>query len=211
VVENVLAGLAKKPFAETQFFFNNYLLSPDVPAGSKIAAIEALGSSPGDVTPFLLNYLNNPDAEIRAAVAWSLITTESASDISTQLVGALKQEQDPMVRTRLYQALGNQSAANSQAMLPLIQNETDPAVRLAGLQYLAGIIQGSTASDMKTYFNQKAVPELKDTALNSDSSQNRLASVLALERAKTPEAIAALQVIARQSKDQKVISAVRLK
>ena len=211
VVESVLTGLAKRPFSETQFFFNNYLLSTNVSAESKAAAIEALGNAPGDTASFLLNYLNNPSAEIRAAVAWALVTAESAGDIGTQLTGALKQEQDPQVRIRLYQALRNQSAANSQALLPLVQNETNTTARLAGLEYLAGTVRSSSTPEVAVFFNQTAVPELKSTALNSDNSQNRLAAVLALQRAGTPEAIVALQTIAQQSKDQKVLSAVRLK
>jgi HEAT repeat protein len=210
VVESVLTGMAKRPFAETQFFFNSYLGSGDVPVESKITAIEALGNAQADATPFLLNYINNPNAEIRAAVAWSLITADSASDISPQLMGALKQETDSTVRTRLYQALENQSATNSMVMLPLVQNESDPAARIAGFDFLAGTLQASPAPEVRTFFNQTAVPELKDTALNSDNSQARLASVLALNRAGTPEAIAALRTISQQSTDKKVISAVRL-
>jgi len=210
VVENVLAGLAKRPFAETQFFFNNYLGSADVPVESKIAALEALGNASGDVTPFLLNYLNNPNAEVRSAVVWSLITAGNESDISPQLVGALRQEPEPAVRARLYQALENQSSTNAMDLLPFIQNESDPTSRLAGLDFLAGSLRAATAPEVLTFFNQTAVPELQSNALNSDNSQARLASVLALNRAGTPEAIAALKVIVQKSTDQKVISAVRL-
>jgi HEAT repeat protein len=209
VIENVLDGLGKRPFSETEQFFSSYLASEDVSAESKVAAIEALGSAPGDVVPFLLKYLNDPDADMRAAAAWALNTAGDTSDIGPQLTAALKQETDPNVRARIYQALENQSGEDLQAILPLVQNESDPAAQLAGLTYLAGTLRSSPSPEVADFFNQTAVPELKGTALSSDSAQNRLAAVIALGQAGTPAASGALQEIARQSTDNTVVAAAQ--
>lgn len=211
VVENVLDALGKRPFSETEQFFSSYLASEDVPAESKVAAIEALGNAPGNVVPFLLKYLNDPDADMRAAAAWALNTAGDTSDIGPQLMDALKQETDPNVRARIYQALGNQSGADPQAILPLVQSESDPAAQLAGLTYLAGTLQSSPSPEVADFFSQTAVPELKGIALNSDNAQNRLAAVIALEQAGTPTASGALQEIAQQSTDSKVVAAAQRK
>ena len=211
VLENVLAGLAKRPFADTQSFFTGYLGAANVSTEMKVAAIEALGNAQGDASPLLLVYLNNPDAAVRSAVAWALITTTAESDIAPQLQNALKQETDATVRTRLYQALENQSSSNPQALLSLIQNESDLPARLAGFDYLAGTVQSeATAQEVKKYFSQTAVTELQNTVLSSDNAQYRLTAILALRRARTSEAVAALETIVQKSQDPKVVQAARL-
>jgi HEAT repeat protein len=209
VLENVLDGLGKRPFSETEHFFSGYISSQDVSAESKVAAIEALGNAQGDVAPFLLKYLGDPDEDLRAAAAWALSSSDSTGDIGSQLTDALKQETDPNVRTRIYQALENQPNANPQAVLPLVQNESNITALLAGLNFLTGTLRSSPAPEVADFLNQTAVPKLKDAALNSDSSQNRLSAVFALQRAGTPAAIDALHEIAQQTTDFKVLASVQ--
>lgn len=211
ILENVLDGLGKRPFSETEQFFSSYMSSQEVSAESKVAAIEALGNAEGDVAPFLLKYLADPDADLRAAAAWALSTSDSAGDIGPQLTDALKQETEPAVRTRIYQALENQPGADPQAVLQLVQNESDTAALLAGLTFLAGTLSSSATPGVANFFNQTGVPKLKDSALNSASSQNRLAAVIALQRAGTPAAIGALQEIAQQSTDRNVVASAQKK
>ena len=68
VLESALDGLGRRPFSETEGFFRNYLNSPDVPADAKVLAIEAVRDADGDnVEPFLSNYLNDANPEVRAA------------------------------------------------------------------------------------------------------------------------------------------------
>ncbi|HXZ25114.1 MAG TPA: HEAT repeat domain-containing protein, partial [Nitrospiria bacterium] len=164
----------------------------------------------GNVAPFLLTYLGDQDADVRAAAAWALSMSDSTNDIGPQLTDALKQETDPVVRTRMYQALGAQPGADPEIILPLVHNESDPTARLAGLTYLAGAVRSSSAPDVTDFFNQTAIPELTHVALQSNSSQNRLGAVIALERAGTTAATSALQQIAQQSTDPKVVSSVQL-
>jgi HEAT repeat protein len=72
VRESVLDGLGRRPFAETQPFFHDYLNSPDVPPDSKVLAIEAITDADGDVASFLSNYQNDPNPDVRAAVKSAL-------------------------------------------------------------------------------------------------------------------------------------------
>lgn len=67
VVESALDGMGRRPFSDTEEFFRNYLNSPDVSAANKVLAIEAVQDADGNVAPFLARYLNDPNAEVRAA------------------------------------------------------------------------------------------------------------------------------------------------
>jgi HEAT repeat protein len=72
VQESVLDGLGRRPFAETESFFRDYLNSPNVPPASKVLAIEAITDADGAVGPFLSNYLNDANADVRAAAKSAL-------------------------------------------------------------------------------------------------------------------------------------------
>ena len=72
VRESVLDGLGRRPFADTEPFFRNYLDSPDVSPDSKVLAIEAITDADGDVGQFLTKYLNDPNSDVRAAAKSAL-------------------------------------------------------------------------------------------------------------------------------------------
>ncbi|HXS68355.1 MAG TPA: HEAT repeat domain-containing protein [Candidatus Polarisedimenticolia bacterium] len=73
VLESALDGLGRRPFSETQDFFRNYLNSPDVPAASKVLAIQSIADADGDdVLGFLSNYLNDANPDVRAAAKEAL-------------------------------------------------------------------------------------------------------------------------------------------
>jgi HEAT repeat protein len=215
LTDSILEGLGKRPFAETEDFFRSYLELPGISSESKVAAIEALANAPDDASSMLLKLAADSGPEVRAAAAWSLVGNESEKDISAPLLALLQQEQVPDVRTRLYQALANHEGWDPSAVLGLAQNETDPEARLAALELLASAsgsatLPGSDAASLSAvvnYFNGTAVPELKNTALNSGSQQERLSSVSALALARTPDATAALTEISGASKDPRVLEA----
>lgn len=72
VVESALDGMGRRPFSETEEFFRNYLNSPNVSAANKVLAIEAVQDADGNVAPFLANYVNDPNTEVRAAAKEAL-------------------------------------------------------------------------------------------------------------------------------------------
>jgi HEAT repeat protein len=209
LAESALEGLGKRPFSETEEFFRNYLQTPGLSAEAKVAAVEALANSSGDAAPFLLSLASDPNSETRAAAAWSLVGTGGDSDLSASLISLLQQEPDSTVRSRLYQALGNQDSMDVSAVVALAQKETDPEARLEALALLATVCHSTPSADSLTYFNQTAVPELKQTALSDQSSQNRLSSVTALARAGTVESTAALTQISQQATDPRVVEAAQ--
>jgi len=209
LTDNVLQGLGKRPFSETEAFFREFLQTQNLPDDMKVAAVEALGQAKGDVTPFLLEQAGDPDPQVRAAAGWALSLTESESDVSPQLLSLLKQEPDPEVRVRYYQALENQSAFDSPTLLAAVKDESNPEARLAALNLLARSCHSNPDPELQNYFTQTAVPELKATALQADKPQDRLGSVIALGRADTPSSTLALQEIALQSTDPKVVQAAK--
>lgn len=78
VLESVLDGLGRRPFSETEEFFRGYLNSPDVPAKSKVLAIQAITDADGDVGPFLQKFLNDANPDVRAAAKEALDSIGSA-------------------------------------------------------------------------------------------------------------------------------------
>jgi HEAT repeat protein len=120
------------------------------------------------------------------------------------LLAALQEEKNPEVRWRLYQALGNQDGFDTSTALALVQRETDPAARIAGMDLLASALRNNPTPAVQTYFDQTAAPALKNTALTGESSSERMAAVMALVHASTPAAMSALQELALQATDPRV-------
>ncbi len=206
---DVLRGLGSRPFAETEAFFSNYLQSPDVGRDLRVAALEAMGRAQGDPNPLLVRFANDADPQARAAAAWAMSATETQGGFGPELAAMLPQENNAEVRTRLYQALANQDNCNPETILGLVQKETQPQARLAGLDLLARGLSEQPTPETLAFFNQTGVPELKDSALNASDSHDRLACVIALQRAHTPESAEALEQIASLSGDPRVAQAAR--
>lgn len=208
IVGQIFEGLGQRPFSETEEFFGNYLDSPDAPVEFKVAALEALGSTEGDLAPFLMKYASDSTPEVRAAAIVALTQTDSTS-LGPQLADLLKQETSPEVRATLYQALELQDTFDAATVLALAQKESDPGARMAGLDLLAQGCQEAPTPELLSYFNQVAVPELKNSALTGDDLGSRMASVMSLGRSGTDEAAGALQEIAQQSPDRQIRTAAQ--
>jgi HEAT repeat protein len=209
ILEQVLEGLGRKPFAETEKFFHDYLESPGLTTESKVAALEALGNTTGDISTLALKYATDPDPEVRAAAAWALSATETQVNVAPQLLDLLKTETAPEVRGRLYEALGGQDNVDAGAVLAMVQKETDVTARQAGLGILAELCRSTTTPGLLEFFKQTAVPELENRALASTDLQERFNSIMSLRRAGLPESLAALQDIAQKSTDPKIIEAAQ--
>jgi hypothetical protein len=100
--------------------------------------------------------------------------------------------------------LGNQTSFDTGAALALVQRETDPSARIAGMDLLASSLRDNPTPEVQAFFNQTAAPSLQNLALTGETSQERMAALIALVRASTPSAMAALQAIAQQATDPKV-------
>jgi HEAT repeat protein len=198
LVEAALNALGSRDFAETSSFFQNFLNSPDVSSSLRVQALEALAQAQGDPSAFLASLASDSDSDVRAAAAWALSATETTGNVGPQLLALLQNETDADVRLRMYQALGNQESFDANATLAIIQNESDPSARVAGYDLLAKLLLSNPIAELKNYFDQTAVPWLKQMALTGPSSDDRQLAVIVLTRANTPEAMAALSDLSAQ-------------
>ena len=203
IATQVLKAIGGRDFTETQAFFRQYLGS-GVSSDLRVAAIESLAQAKGNPIAFLAGFISDPDPELRASAAWAMSATDATGAAGPQLLAALQDEQNPEVRWRLYQALGNQDGFDTSTALALVQRETDPAARIAGMDLLASALRNNPTPAVQTYFDQTAAPALKNTALTGESSSERMAAVLALSHASTPAAMSALQELALQATDPRV-------
>ena len=204
-----LTALGERDFSETQSFFQDFLKSPDVAPELRVTAIETLASVPGDPTSFLAAVAGkDSDADARVAAAWALSATEATGQAAPQLLAMLQTETDPDVRLREYQALRNQSNVDPAAALSLVQAETDPSARIAGLDMIAKLVRDNPTPALQSYFAQTGIDELKQIALSADGTlDDRQHAIIALTRARTSEATAALaeitgQMAAQQAQQQ---------
>lgn len=209
IVQYALAGLGKRPLTETNEFLSAYLAAPTTPTTDKVAALEALANSPNVTGGFLLKYATAADPEIREAAVWAIAASGTPGDVAGQLSTMLQTEPNEQVRTVLYQAISQQPAFDATPILPIVVKETDPSTRLAGLGLLAAASRSEPSSNIATYFDQNAVSELTQQALQSTDASNRLLAVIDLRRARTPDSNQALQEIATQATDPKVVEAAQ--
>jgi HEAT repeat protein len=209
LVTQVLNGLGGRSIDDTKGFFQNYLQSVTVSSEMKVTAVEALNQAQGDASTFLITLSRNSDPEIRAAAAWAMSTTETQGTEGSQVVGLLQNESDPDVRRRLYQALGNQDSFNVSLVESLVEKETDPSAQVAGMDLLAKELRDNPSKDLTDYFDQHAVAELKQLALTGANSNDRMDAVIALKRAGTPDAQSALQDLAQNATDKRVLQNAR--
>jgi HEAT repeat protein len=203
IVTQVLDAIGGRDFSETQSFFQQYMGSA-ISSDLRVAAIESLWQAKGDPSAFLASYISDSDAEVRASAAWALSATDATGNVGPQLLASLQGEQDADVRRRLYQALANQESFDTSTALALVQREADPTARVAGMDLLASSLRNNPTPEVQTFFDQTAAPALKNAALTGESSHERMAAVIALVRASTPSAIAALQEVAQQATDPRV-------
>lgn len=204
IIVQVLNALGSRSFAETQNFFENYLKSPGASGDLKVTALEALAESKGDASAFLAGFAQERDETLRAAAAWALSSTDEPGAVGEQLLAWLQQESDPTVRLRLYQALGNQETFDVARIQELVLKEPDPSARTIGFDLIAKTLRNQTSPELIAYFDQNAVIELYNAALNGPQSSDRMAAVVALKRAGTPRALSALQGLAEQAGDPRV-------
>jgi HEAT repeat protein len=211
IVGSILEALGSRPISETQSFFQSYLRSSTVSSEFKLDAIKALGQVKGDASALLMEAARDKDPELRAEAAWAMSNAETEGKVGSDLTTMLQNETDPDVRKRLYQALGNQESFDVSTVKTMVEKETDASARLAGLDLLAMELRNNPSQDLSSYFDQTAVAELKKLALTGEISQDRLAAVIALKRAGTGASQAALQEIAQNSTDKRILDATRPK
>jgi HEAT repeat protein len=206
-VKAVLNALGGRNFDETQTFFQNYLRNPNVSSELRVEATEALANAQGDPTPLLSTLAADPDSDVRASAAWAMSATSESGNIAPQLLAIVQAETDPDVRLRLYQALANQDNLDPSAVLAAVRSEKDPAAYVTALDLVAKTLRNNPTTDLQSYFDQTAVPALKNIALNADTGDERMGAIIALVRANDSSVVPVMQDIGQQSKDPRVAQA----
>ncbi len=192
----LLDSLGHFPFPEIEETWRQFLDAPDTPAALRSAAVEALANSSPEAAPFLLAMAQSDrDPDVREMAAWAISSHGPDGVLGSELAELARSEPEADVRRRLYEAMLSRAENPAQALLPLIQSETDIAARVAGLNAAGDAIRRDPSSALKGVFDAQMVPELTQIALASGSLNIRMRAVFALRRANTPTAIAALTQI----------------
>jgi HEAT repeat protein len=202
--EFILDGLGQRDFVETQAFFQAYVEDPATPAELRAAAFEALADSNGDPVPFLFEHINDPDPEIRAAVAWALSARDTPGGLGPELTRWLVTEPEAAVRRQIFLALENQSNPDLHPGCLAVLAERDPQVRLAGFNWLAGVIESCESAELRARYYGAAIPELRETALDAGMQADRMLASMALARLDTPAALDAIGEVLTQTRDDRV-------
>ncbi len=205
IAEFILEGLGQKPLSETEEFFRNYLSTQNFSSDLRVAAVEALANAQGDPTTLLMKYAADTDPEVRMAAGFSLASTDQQGSAGGALLDLLERETDAEVRAKFYQALGNQADTDFAKAFALVKNEADATAKLAGMNLLAQSLK--TSREITDYFNQTGLAELKSVALQSERLHDRLSATTTLRKLNSAESLAALQELAGQSTDPKVVEA----
>ncbi len=205
--EDIILALGNRDISETADFFKKILNNTTSDPSLRLAAIEAVEDAQGESGAFLLDYLNDPDGDIRAETAWGLASVDDPGDIAEVLQSQLAAEEEEEVRKRLYQALGNQEIIDIDAVAGFIFKEPDLDARLAGYDLLAQKLIFSETTQVSEQFKQQTIPELKNIALSGKNLNYKLSAVITLKRAGTLAAMSALEEIAVTSPDYRVVKA----
>ena len=207
LVQCLLLGLAERPFAQTQAFFQGLLSDPAAEPDRKKEALQALGQFDSVREEFFAPYLKSPDPEVRSGAYLGLMVL-SEGNPGPKLLVALKGETDPQARLSALEALGMQPSGDPWAMNQIALAEKEPMTRILAAKAMARSLQGTEPADAAAVeFGRVWAPELSRLAIEGSNQEGlRAVSALAICR-KSPEVRAALAKIAAQCQDTKVQAA----
>jgi HEAT repeat protein len=205
----LLDRLGHAPFPQIENTWQQFLAAPETADELRSAAVEALAHSSPEAVPFLQQMARvDRDANVREMAAWALSAhgPDGASGPAlAEMVGA---EPEPDVRRRLYEAMLTQAQNPAETILPVIQEETDVAARVAGFNALGDAVRRNESSALTAVFNEQIVPELTGIALSAGTLNIRMRAVFALRRAETAAAHDALLAIS-STQPQQIARAAR--
>jgi len=202
--EALINGLGRRDIAETESFFRQ-LLTTKTDAESRIRIIEAVSAAQGDTAPFLLDYLNDADNDVRAEAAWNIGMLDG--DHGAALSERLRTESDPDVRQRLYEALDGQENINVPLVLERSLLEGDVDVQLAAYSLVAANLNRIEDPAERYSAELELVHEFERMAVESGTLNQHLRAVIGLRRMDTEASDVALVRIISQSTDPRVITA----
>lgn len=198
VQETLLDALGYFPYQQIAGTWKTFLDDPSTPPGLRAAAAEALANSSPDAVPYLESLAaSDRDANVREMAAWALSTQPPGGALGPEITGMIRTEPEPDVRRRLYESLLVQTDNPSESLLPIIEQEEDPAARVAAMNAVGDAVGRKQSSPLADTFDSEMVPELQSVALGNSSLNLRMRAVFALRRAGTPAAMSALTTISK--------------
>jgi len=206
----IIRSLSSQDIARTKEFFDFILSDPSSDPDICASVAEAISATKGEKTPVLLGLLDNPNPDIRAEAAWGLVEMGQSSDTVSAVLQKLKTENDPTVRKHLYQVLAVQDPGSvplAGQTVDLIYEEPALGIRLFGYLLIANQLQGSAVESLQERFDEQAVRELLQVALNGTTASERIEAVKVLSQAGTTASNDALLTAVATSRDSRVINA----
>lgn len=210
LLTEVWQGLGKRPFSETEAVFQSYLNQPDLPSEAKVRALEVLSESEGQVGGFVLNYVTDPDSDVRRAAASTLASVDLTREEVQRLLHVTAGETAPEVRARFYDALAMQDGLDANLLGQFAQSESDPVARLSLYGLLASAVnQEGVDPGLVAQFDRVAVPDLAKRAINPGAYEQRLNAIAVLARSGTGGALETLKNLAGSLPEPQLQAAAR--
>ena len=194
----LLETLVERPYGQTGRFLSSLLTETNVSAEIKSGVLVGLGFHQDAPLATILPYASNRDEMVRLGAYEALVYRPEAR-VGQKLLNQAKGESEAALRAQAYEAAGNQADVFPVHMKIAAQTETDAAARLrAERAWGAAVGRAGNAQD-RVNFDQEAVPQLLQEALENPDPGEQRAALQALAMARTPAAREALQKISQQS------------
>lgn len=202
--EHIVDALVSRPPSEVDLFVDSFLARPDVAPEEKQNLLRMSGLNNTKPAEFLTAQIQNPNELLRMG-AYQGLALVSESRQTPALMPRVAAEKDPFDRALVYEALGNQTDANTRALGSLADAETDSYARLralkawtesAGRENLP--LAGDSASPTR-------VAELQAAALSHPDFAERRVALFALGFARRDSVVRpAIEHIAQESTSEKI-------
>ncbi len=194
----ILDGLSSRPYQEAGAFFSQYLASSNISAQEKGEVIASLGFHQEAPVEILVPFINAVDEDLRMGALEALATRQDGL-YGQQLLAQISKETASHIREKIYEAAGVQKNTYPYQMAELAAKETDPVAKLRAQRAWGTTVGKSPDAQNKAIFDQQAVPELLNQALNNSDPGEQKIALQALAVSNTLPARDALVKIAEQS------------
>ena len=208
LVQCLILGLAQRPFAQTEGFFQQMMADSTTGSDRKKEVLSALGQFDSVKEDFFAPYLQSQDPEVRSGAYLGLgVLTEG--NPGPRLLIALKKESDPQARLSLYESLGMKASGDPWEMNRIALGEKEPIPRILAAKAVARSLQGREPADAAVMeFGRVWAPEMARLAIEGSNTEG-LQAISALRIRKSPEVREALRQISTRSQDTKVQAAAQ--
>jgi hypothetical protein len=202
--EHIVDALVSRPPSEVDLFVDSFLARADVAPEEKQNLLRMSGLNNTKPAEFLTAQIQNPNESLRMG-AYQGLALVSESRQTPALTPRVAAEKDPFDRALVYEALGNQTDANTRALGSLADAETDSYARLRALKAWtesAGRENFPLAGDSAS---PTRVAELQAAALSHPDFAERRVALFALGFARRDSVVRpAIERIAQESTSEKI-------